>query len=581
MTDENKQSVGTDYLSPVSGKNKKSLKIFLFASAGVLVAAVAILAVLLIGNANSVTEDRVVRVMEYGTVLKGVSVGGVDISGLIPEEAYAATANVEEDLLLQASFEIDLDGDILSFDAAAFSLETDYNDMIGQAIAYGHTGSFEERQQAAQAARTDGVNFTVDVLVDKAKVSAALAALDTTFNAAPMEASYTFMPNGYFADGTAYDPETYDENTLGAPQLVRVDAADKPNPLRYQYWQNTKYVANYIPKDADIARFLYIPEQKGLKTDLAKLADLIVAAVENDDYAVITAPTEATEPTMTLEQIKASTQLVASWTSSYSNHDSSNRIHNVTKMASIINGVELEPDVTWSINAQAGPRTKANGWKEAAGISSGAFVPDPGGGVCQISSTLYNAALRANLEIVDSKRHSIISDYIPIGLDATISTGSPDLKFKNPNATPMYIVSYMNKDEKNVTVEIYGPPVVHPEYGEILLHFSSDKTGTGATPETIYHYNATTTPDGESIGAGKSKTYVQARGSTTATVYIHYLKPDGTEIKKDLLYKTSYRAYKGQVYVNGPDPSIPVVTPTPVPEPTPEPPPAPSDEGGG
>ncbi len=582
MTDENKQSVGTDFLSPVSGKNRKGLKIFLIASAGVLVAALAILAVLLLGSNSAVTQERIVRVMEYGTVLKGVSVSGVDISGMTPEEAYTATAGIEEDLLLKAAFVIDLDGEMLNFDAAAFGLTTDYNDMMEQAVTYGRSGSFEERKEAADAARNNGVDFTVDVLVDKTRVTAALSALEATFNASPMDAAYTFMPHGYFADGTPYDPATYDEKTLGPPQLVRVDAADKPNPLRYQYWQNTKYVSNYIPKDADIARFLYIPEQKGLRTDTDKLADMIVAAVENNDYSVITAPTDATDPSVTLEQIKAATQLVASWTSSYSNHAGANRVHNMTKMAGIINGVVLEPGVTWSVNAEAGPRTTANGWKEAAGISGGAFVPDPGGGVCQISSTLYNAALRANLDIVDSKRHSIISDYIPIGLDATISTPTPDLKMKNPHATPMFIVSYMNPGEKNVTVETYGPPVVHPEHGEVLLHFTSERTGTGPTPETIYHYNATSTPDGESIGAGRSVTYVQARGSTTAVVYIHYLRLDGTEIKKVELYKTSYRAYKGQVYVNGPDPSIPVVTPTPVPsEPTPAPTPEPSPEGEG
>jgi vancomycin resistance protein YoaR len=330
-------------------------------------------------------------------------------------------------------------------------------------------------------------------------------------------------------------------------------------------------VDDYIPKDAYIARFLYTPEQKGLKTDMDKLADMIVTAVSSDDYSVITAPTEATEPTVTLEQVKAQTQLVSSWTSSYSNHSNSNRVHNVSKLSGIINGVVLKPDVVWSINEEAGPRTIARGWKEAAGISGGAFVPDPGGGVCQISSTLYNASLRSGVTIMSFKHHSIISDYIPIGLDATISTGSPDLKLKNTNATPMYIVSYMNKSEKNVTVEIYGTPVVDPTNGEIILHFTSKKTSTGKVPETIYYYNKTETPDGDSIKAGKSKTYVQARASTTAVVYIHYYKLDGTEIKSEKYDTAKYPSIKGKVYVNGPDPAAPVATPTPKPSESTEP----------
>ena len=550
----------------------KTLKIFLIASAGVLVTALAVVAILLLGS-GSADENRVERVMEYNTVLRGVSVGGVDISGMTADEAYAATANVEKDALSRATITLDLDGEILTYDASIFGFVTDYEEMMRQAIAYGHTGSFEDRKAAADTARESGVNFEVDVKADKAQVAAALAAMNDTFNAEARDAEVVFMPNGYFEDGTPYDPAAWDEARQGPPPLVTLPENERPNPLRYLFWDNNHYVKDYIPKDAYIARFLYVPEQKGLKTDLDKLADMIVNAVNTDDTSTIVVPTEATEPTVTLEQVKAQTQLISSWTSSYSNHSSSNRVHNVSKLAGIINGQVLEPGVVWSINETAGPRTVERGWKEAAGIKNGAFVPDPGGGVCQISSTLYNAALRSGLNIVSSKRHSIISDYIPIGLDATISTNSPDLKLKNEGSTPMYIVSYLNRSEKNVTVEIYGPPVVHPEYGEIILHYTSEKTSTGSVPGTTTYYNQTQTPDGEAIPAGKSRTYVQARASTTATVYIHYYRLDGTLIKTEKFYTHKYPAIEGKVYVNGPDPST-IPTPT-------VPPAEPSDPPGG
>jgi hypothetical protein len=570
MTDETKQTLGTNAHSPASGNNKKGLKIFLIVSAGVLVVALAVTAVLLLGG-STVSEDRIERVMEYGTVLKGVSVGDVDLSGMTADEAYTATANVESETLANSAITIDLDGETLKYDAAAFGLVTDYDDMMQQALAYGHTGSFEDRKAAADAAMNTGVKFEIQVMADKAKVVAGLAALNTTFNAEAKDATATFMPNGYFADGTPYDPATYDQATQGAPQLVMLADTDKPNPLRYQYWKTKAYVENYIPKNAYISRFLYTPEQKGLKTDMDKLADMIVSAVTNKDYSAIVAPTEATEPAVTLEQVKAQTQLVSSWTSSYIGHSNASRVHNVSKLSGIINGVVLEPNVVWSINEEAGPRTIANGWKEAAGISGGAFVPDPGGGVCQISSTLYNAAIRSAVTIVFSQHHSIISDYIPIALDATISTGGPDLKLKNTNATPMYIVSYMNKDEKNVTVEIYGTPVVDPTYGDVILNFTSKKTSTGSVPGTTYFYNQTATPGGDSITAGKSVTYVEARASTTAIVYIHYLKLDGTEIESKQSYTHKYPSIKGKVYCNYPDPNAPVVTPTPPPSSTPVP----------
>ncbi len=576
MTDQSNKQGGKFSLA---GGNK-TLIIFLIASASVLVIALAVVAVLLLGG-SPVDVNRIERVMEYNAVLKGVLVGGVDISGMTADEAYAATAHLEKEALSRATITLDLDGEILTYDASVFGFVTDYEEMMRQAIAYGHTGSFEDRKAAAESAREVGVNFEIDVKADKSKVLAALNAMSDTFNAEARDASAVFMPNGYFADGTPYDPAAWDDAKQGPPPLVTVPENERPNPLRYLFWDNDHYVKNYIPKDAYIARFLYTPEQKGFKTDLNKLADMIVNAVNTDDTSVIVVPTEVTEPTVTLDQVKAQTQLISSWTSSYSNHASANRVHNVSKLSGIINGQVLEPGVVWSINETAGPRTVARGWKEAAGIKNGAFVPDPGGGVCQISSTLYNAALRSGINIVEFKHHSIISDYIPIGLDATISTNSPDLKLKNENSTPMYIVSYMNRSEKNVTVEIYGPPVVHPEYGEIILHYTSEKTSTGKVPETITYYNQTRTPDGEAIPPGKAVTYVQARASTTAVIYKHYYKLDGTLIKTEKFDTHKYPAITGKVYVNGPDPStIPTPTPTP-PQNPPAGPTQPSDPSGG
>ena len=536
--------------------NKKGLKIFLIVFSSVLVVALGAVAVWYFGSTDVSNIDRI---MEYNTVMQGVSVSGVDISGMTEEQAREATQGLADDLMGGTQLQFDVGGQISTLDSQAVGLTTDYEDVIAKAIGFGRTGDFMQRAGDIESAKS-GIDFEVSINADEQSVKAALSALETTFNIAAQDASYVFMKNGYFADGTPYDPENYDEKALGEPQLVRLLEAEMPNKLRYEYWRNTKYIENYIPKDASISRFYYTPEQRGLKTDIDAVTALILEAVQNGDFStVITAPTEVTEPAVTLEQVKAQTQLVASWTSSYSNHDNSNRIKNVAKMGGIINGVELLPGVEWSINDTAGPRKVSLGWYEAAGISGGAYVPDPGGGVCQISSTLYNASIRSGLEITDFKHHSIISDYIPIGLDATISTGGPDLKLKNNNATSMFIIFYMNRDEKNVTVEIYGTPVVDATYGDVILTYTSEKGGTGATPGTEVYYNSPAAPDGTPIGAGASYEYRKARGSTSATSYIHILDLQGKEVHKETYETCTYRSYTGQVYVNGPDPSVPVL----------------------
>ena len=540
--------------------NKKGLKIFLIVFSSVLVVALGAVAVWYFGSTDVSNIDRII---EYNTVMQGVSVGGVDISDMTEEQAREATQGLADDLMGSTQLQFDIGGQISTLDSQAVGLTTDYEDVIAKAIGFGRTGDFMQRAEDIESAK-NGIDFEVSINADEQSVKTALSALETTFNIAAQDASYVFMKNGYFADGTPYDPENYDEKALGEPQLVRLLEAEMPNKLRYEYWRNTKYIDNYIPKDASISRFYYTPEQRGLKTDIDAVTALILEAVQNGDFSsVITAPTEVTEPAVTLEQVKAQTQLVSSWTSSYSNHDNSNRIKNVAKMGGIINGVELLPGVEWSINDTAGPRKVSLGWYEAAGISGGAYVPDPGGGVCQISSTLYNASIRSGLEITDFKHHSIISDYIPIGLDATISTGGPDLKLKNNNATSMFIVCYMNRDEKNVTVEIYGTPVVDATYGDVILTYTSEKGGTGATPGTEVYYNSPAAPDGTPISAGASYEYRKARGSTSATSYIHILDLQGKEVHKETYEKCTYRSYTGQVYVNGPDPAAapPVVPP--------------------
>jgi hypothetical protein len=140
---------------------------------------------------------------------------------------------------------------------------------------------------------------------------------------------------------------------------------------------------------------------------------------------------------------------------------------------------------------------------------------------------------------------------------------------RNPYETPIYIVSYYNKDDRNVTVEFYGPPVVHEEYGEVIIDFTSKQTGTGPTPKTVKHYGATSAPDGTPIAPGKSYTYIHARGARYADVWIHYYDLEGNELcDKELFEKASYRSSVGHVYINDNDPAATPKPGTSTPDPT-------------
>lgn len=521
-------------------------------------------AVFILGNL-SILEDRIERIIDHGTVINGVSISGIDIAGLTKEQAIETTAMLGDNVLKNIHLTIDIDGDMVRLSPDELGVDTNYEEIIEQALSYGHTGSFDDRKLATETPK----DFCVIVRAKEENVKKALKSLKQNWDKQAKDATYKFMASGYFKDDTKYDPNTYDEKSLGKPNLVMIDEEGQPIALRYQYYNHDEYVKNQ-PIGANISRFLYTKEQKGIDIDIDDLTKKIIEVVDNNDYSTIKASVQVSEPKVRIEEIKKQTQLICSWTSSYRKHNGTNRIHNVAKLSGIINGKIIKPGETWSINEETGPRTIKSGWKPATGLSGGRGTQQPGGGVCQISSTLYNAALRADLDIVEAHRHSIISDYIPIGLDATITTGGKDLKIKNPYDTPIYIVSYMNPKEKNVTVEIYGPPVNDPKHGPVILDFESDKISRSSMPETIIHHNATHTPDGTPIEPGQSKEYIKAKPKTIVQTYILYLSLDGDILEKKKLDTESYRSYTGHTYINDIPEEPPVTDPTQDPTETPQ-----------
>ena len=133
------------------------------------------------------------------------------------------------------------------------------------------------------------------------------------------------------------------------------------------------------------------------------------------------------------------------------------RKNNVKLSGDKCNGVILLPGEEFSYNNVVGKRTKENGFGEAAAYLNGETVQEVGGGICQTSSTLYNAVLYANLKITERTNHTFVSGYVPIGRDATVSWGGPDFKFKNDQAYPIKIIaSYENS---RLTTKILGTNV--------------------------------------------------------------------------------------------------------------------------
>lgn len=152
----------------------------------------------------------------------------------------------------------------------------------------------------------------------------------------------------------------------------------------------------------------------------------------------------------TLEECK---DLLGKCSTSFANSDSS-RSQNLDNAAKLLNGYTIYPEETFSVAEHLVPFTEENGYKTSKAYSNGQVVDSVGGGVCQAATTLYNALLRSELEIVERYNHSMIVNYVKPSMDAAISEGYKDLKFKNNTDTPIYLQAYTSN--RSIYFNIYG-----------------------------------------------------------------------------------------------------------------------------
>src|SRR5574344_1927690 len=177
-----------------------------------------------------------------------------------------------------------------------------------------------------------------------------------------------------------------------------------------------------------------------------------IISSSQEEYSI---PLKVLYPKVTTNQIgtEAFPDILSDFSTSFATSNY-NRSTNIILASREINGFVLMPGETFSYNQVVGQRTSAAGFKEAPAYSSGKVVQEIGGGICQVSSTLYNAVLYSNLEIVERSNHAFKPSYVKPGLDATVSWGGPDFKFKNNRNYPIKIVC--DTSGKNVHMYIYG-----------------------------------------------------------------------------------------------------------------------------
>lgn len=202
-------------------------------------------------------------------------------------------------------------------------------------------------------------------------------------------------------------------------------------------------------------------EENGSRIDLDKaLEDLVKKAHSGQLDSLLLSSQEVKDHAVTADQLSGLTMVLASYETQF-NRDDSQRTHNIELASHKINAYLLGPGATFSFNEVVGERTAEAGFDDAPVMVDGKLVPGIGGGICQVSSTLFNTALLSGMEILERTPHYRPVGYIPKGRDATVAWGYLDFSFKNPYSHPVYILSSM--EGNSLTIYMIGYPEDKPQ----------------------------------------------------------------------------------------------------------------------
>jgi vancomycin resistance protein YoaR len=229
-------------------------------------------------------------------------------------------------------------------------------------------------------------------------------------------------------------------------------------------------------------RVRVVPDRPGIGLDVAGAVAGVTAAAYSPDRRIAEVRVAEVPATITAEQLNGLgiTQKISSFTTDMG-VSSSNRVWNVQLMADYIDGTIIEPGETFSFNRVVGERTAERGFREGQMIVGSLLLPSIGGGVCQTATTLFNNAFELGLPIVRRHNHSFYISHYPLGRDATVSWGGPDLMFKNDLERAILIKS--SYTSSTLTFTFYGTST-----GRRIVATTSPQTNWRA-PATSYAYD--------------------------------------------------------------------------------------------
>ena len=324
-----------------------------------------------------------------------------------------------------------------------------------------------------------------------------------------------------------YSSEPKNIYTLDASGLdTAVDQEIESMKARWNKAAKNGSISSY---DASSDSFTFAGEQTGIAINEEQLKSDIQSALSAKQFdKVITVSASEVQPEYSTAAAKQKYKTIGTYTTNTTSN--SKRNTNVRLAAEALNGTIVGPGQEVSFNDTVGQRTEAKGYQGAAAYNNGEVVQEIGGGVCQVSTTLYNAALKAGMKISMRRSHTFEPSYVTPGMDATVSWGGPDFRFINTSSSAIGIkASYSNQ---TVTVSIYGVPVL--EDG-VTYSLEATKTETFDLPEPQYEEDQTLQPGQEVV---KSKGTQGSRWQVKLMV-----KKDGQVISSEVDHTATYKGH--------------------------------------
>ena len=362
--------------------------------------------------------------VEINTFYPGITIDGVDVSGMTLDQAKERWSKEIEEK--RAAFRLGVTADDQEFvvdDKNAF-LEFDALEVVEEAYNLNRNGELQARyDNLARIAESRA--YTTNMTYNLEPVRDAIVRFCETFRVEP------------------------------------VDAAIKSF-------------------DFEAATFSLDPERDGRIPQSHMTANAAIALMEKGQYSQKVPLTFTPRPAeLTQAALADQIGLVASFTTKTSG--SSSRNTNIRLASEAINGTVLQPGEVFSFNEATGERTRAKGYRTAGAIIDGVMSEDTGGGVCQASTTLFNAVVRADLAVVERSAHTFASAYIDFGEDAAVNYPNQDFKFRNNTDSPIYIRMWYA--DRRVTAEIYGMKLKNG----VTIELESNRSGMSASTYRVYY----------------------------------------------------------------------------------------------